>query len=46
MLDMPPPPPPLSLLSPSNARMTMGKHGNLLEEIRNNNLKLKKVKTN
>lgn len=41
---MPPPPPPPPLLAAQNTRISFGnKRGNLLEEIRNNNLKLKHV---
>jgi hypothetical protein len=46
MMNMPPPPPPPPILSPANTRISMGKRGNLLEEIRNNNIKLKHVDTN
>ena len=44
---MPPPPLPAPILSPNNTRISVGnKRGNLLDEIRNNNLKLKHVDTN
>lgn len=47
-MNLPPPPPPPPLLSPQN-RISMAKvnsRANLMDEIRNNNLKLKHVKTN
>lgn len=47
-MNISPPPPPPPLLSPMN-RISMSKvnnRANLLDEIRNNNIKLKHVKTN
>lgn len=47
-MNIPPPPPPPPLLSPMN-RISMNKinsRANLMDEIRNNNIKLKHVKTN
>ena len=45
-MNLPPPPPPPPLLGPSTMRVSMAsKRGNLMEEIRNNNLKLNHVST-
>ena len=47
-MNMPPPPPPPPLLNPNNrvSMARMNNRANLMDEIRNNNLKLKHVKTN
>lgn len=46
-LPPPPPPPPPPLLAPSNARVSMlSARSNLMDEIRNNNLRLKHVEVN
>ena len=46
MENLPPPPPPPPVLGPPNMRTSMGsKRSNLMDEIRNNNVKLKHVET-
>ena len=46
-LPPPPPPPPPPLLAPPNARVSVvSARGNLMDQIRNNNLKLKHVEVN
>jgi hypothetical protein len=46
-LPPPPPPPPPPLLAPPNARVSvLSARGNLMDEIRSNNLRLKHVEVN
>ena len=46
MMNLPPPPPPPPTLGPGNARNSVAsKRGNLMDEIKNNSIKLKHVET-